>query len=224
METETSYSYVSGTSGSTGSCKVVSSKNAVGIKGYYAVSSQTTAKGIEADMANYVLNVGPISVCLAASAWNSYSSGIMSAGTCGTSVNHCVQAVGVNTGAATPYWILRNQWNTNWGMGGFIWVAYGTNTCVLTCESTYTVPFVVNPPGPTFLPVPSPNPSSRPSKQPTLQPSYKPTPVPLKPSSPTAKPSTTKPTIKPTVPVPTALPTSISLAGAPTPVPVGVEI
>jgi len=34
-------------------------------------------------------------------------------------VNHCVQAIGVmsdgTTNTATNYWILKNQWGTNWG-------------------------------------------------------------------------------------------------------------
>ena len=48
---------------------------------------------------------------------------------CGTSVDHCVQAVGVDTGASSPYWLVRNSWGTSWGEKGYIYLAMGDNTC-----------------------------------------------------------------------------------------------
>lgn len=53
-------------------------------------------------MEAHVLNVGPLSVCLDASTWHSYTNGTLS--TCGDSVDHCVQAVGLNK--AEGYWIV----------------------------------------------------------------------------------------------------------------------
>ena len=48
-------------------------------------------------MVDYVLTTGPISVCLHADeTWFDYKEGVLTS--CGTSVNHCVQAVGVNLG------------------------------------------------------------------------------------------------------------------------------
>ena len=37
--------------------------------------------------------------------------------TCGKSVDHCVQATGVDT---SSYWKVRNSWGTSWGDGGFM--------------------------------------------------------------------------------------------------------
>jgi len=193
VQAEADYSYSSGASGITGTCKANSAKNKIGISSYNLVSQSTSAATIEAAMANYVLNIGPLSICLDANKFNSYSTGIM---TCSSppSINHCVQAVGVNTGASKPYWILRNQWGASWGMNGFVWLPYGSNACGLTCESTYVVPYLVNAPGASAIP------TSKPVANPTLQPKTEPvtgvpTPLPI-----LATPVPAAPTLSPYAP------------------------
>ena len=57
-------------------------------------------------MANYMLATGPLSVCVAAEVWNTYKGGIMTS--CPGGVDHCVQAVGVNTGV-NGYWKVRSD-------------------------------------------------------------------------------------------------------------------
>jgi len=42
-------------------------------------------------------------------------------------MNHAVSLVGVNTDQG--YWIVRNSWNTNWGVGGYIFIKKGSNLC-----------------------------------------------------------------------------------------------
>lgn len=123
---------------------------------------------------------------------------------CGTSVNHCIQLVGLNSVASpTPYWILRNQWGSGWGMSGFIWFKYGTNMCLMTSDPIYvTAKLVVA------------TPTSKPTASPTSKPSSR-TPT-LKPSStPTTRPSST-PTLPPTLAAPTftAAPTPVDWFGA----------
>jgi C1A family cysteine protease len=81
---------------------------------YYVVESN------EETMAHHMLQTGPLSVCLAASTWSSYKSGILSK--CATDVDHCVQAVGVNLDE--EYWIVRNSWGTDWGVDGYIYLKY----------------------------------------------------------------------------------------------------
>lgn len=56
--------------------------------------------------------------------------------TCGKSVDHCVQATGVDT---SSYWKVRNSWGTSWGESGFIRLKYGANTCAITNDPTYAV-------------------------------------------------------------------------------------
>jgi len=126
IETEGDYPYTS-SKGVTGTCHEDKSKFKVKVNGY------TTIKG-EDKMATYVQSTGPLSVCVDANSWNSYTGGIMSV--CGQSVDHCVQAVGVDA-SAKGYWKVRNSWNTNWGEAGYIRLAYGKNTCNIASDPTY---------------------------------------------------------------------------------------
>jgi C1A family cysteine protease len=148
--TETAYSYITKAGGIeqekdypytalmyqgiTGTCSAQSSKYVVGVTKYYTISGET-------NMANYVKATGPLSVCVDAMTWNSYTGGVMSK--CGTSIDHCVQAVGVDTGASTPYWKVRNSWGTKWGESGYIRLSYGSNTCGITNDPTYVDTFLV---------------------------------------------------------------------------------
>jgi len=83
---------------------------------------------------------GPISICVNAGAWDDYTGGVMTASGCGgmayDDIDHCVQLVGFNATASTPYWIVRNSWATDWGMSGYIHLEYGKNTCGLADEAT----------------------------------------------------------------------------------------
>ena len=80
---DSEYPYTAKTyEGVTGECAVDTSADVIGITGY------TTIKG-ETNMANYVLSTGPLSVCIAAEVWNSYTGGILSV--CPGGVDHCVQ-------------------------------------------------------------------------------------------------------------------------------------
>jgi C1A family cysteine protease len=126
IEQEKDYPYTS-YQGTTGKCNVNSSKFVI------AVSKYTTIKG-ESSMASYVQSTGPLSVCVDASKWNSYNGGIMTS--CGTRINHCVQAVGVDA-SSSGYWKVRNSWGTKWGESGYIRLAYGKNTCGITNDPTW---------------------------------------------------------------------------------------
>ena len=130
IETNAAYPYTS-YQGVTGSCKSSSSQFVVGVTKYSTLSS-------ESSMASYVQSTGPLSVCLDASNWNSYHGGIMSV--CGQSVDHCVQAVGVDA-SSSGYWKVRNSWGTSWGESGYIRLAYGKNTCAIANDPTYVTVF-----------------------------------------------------------------------------------
>jgi len=147
--TETAYSYIesagglvsasdypdtSHSSGSTGSCSSSKASDPViAVSSYHTIRS--TGSGTEAAMASYVESEGPLSICVDANKWQTYKGGIMT--NCPTRLDHCVQAVGINTDASTPYWKVRNSWNTNWGESGFIRLEYGSNQCGLTHDPTY---------------------------------------------------------------------------------------
>jgi len=66
----------------------------------------------------------PVSVCLDASNWSLYKSGVFS--NCGTTnLNHAVLLIGYEDSGA---WLVKNSWGTTWGETGYIRLAAG-NTC-----------------------------------------------------------------------------------------------
>jgi len=100
----------------------------------YVTQSQS-----ESQMASYLVSNGPLSVCVDASSWSYYSSGVYMASQCGTSIDHCVDAVGYNLGASTPYWIIRNSWGTSWGQSGFMFLQYNADACAVAQVVTSSV-------------------------------------------------------------------------------------
>jgi len=69
---------------------------------------------------------GPVSICVDASNWSAYKSGVFS--NCGTTnLNHAVLLVGYND---SDQWFVKNSWGTSWGSAGYITLAAG-NTCGL---------------------------------------------------------------------------------------------
>jgi C1A family cysteine protease len=69
--------------------------------------------------------------------WQDYTSGVMSMKTCGksnyNSLDHCVQLVGYTA----DYWLVRNSWASDWGVGGYIHLEADTNTCGVADWATF---------------------------------------------------------------------------------------
>jgi len=117
LTTNAQYPYTSG-NGVTGFCNTsLQNQGTNKVTGYNVVTS-----GSCSDLQNTVAQQ-PTSVCVDASTWQNYQSGIFS--NCGTQIDHCVLAVGYVEGS---YWYIQNQWTTSWGEKGFIQLAWG-NTC-----------------------------------------------------------------------------------------------
>ena len=76
-----------------------------------------------------ICTYGSVSVCLMATPlFQNYADGVFDETPSNYSnpdINHAVVLVGWddNKGA----WLLRNSWNTSWGMGGYCWIKYNTN-------------------------------------------------------------------------------------------------
>jgi len=146
MQSEASYPYVSGTTGVTGTCTynasdVITPK----LKSWsYATPAcnDTCTKQDELTLAANLAESGPISICLDATAFQTYTGGILrDSSLCSqayTSIDHCVQLVGLQTSGADTYWIVRNSWAASWGEVGFIRMLYGANLCGVA--DTPTIP------------------------------------------------------------------------------------
>jgi len=133
LESNAAYPYTSGKTQRSGTCKFSKSGAKATIKGYSTVSK--TRAG-ESKMLTQIAK-SPISVCVDAESWQTYHSGVVGR-SCGTSLDHCVQAVGYQTSGSNPYWIVRNSWGTSWGQKGFIYVQEGINACGIAKDATIT--------------------------------------------------------------------------------------
>ena len=76
-----------------------------------ALSQQPVAIAIEADQREFQL----------------YKSGVFT-GTCGTTLDHGVLAVGYGTENGIKYWLVKNSWSTSWGDQGYVKIARSEST------------------------------------------------------------------------------------------------
>jgi len=94
----------------------------------------------ETTLQTNLLAWGPLSICVDATAWQSYRSGVLTPKQCCTGscqLDHCVQLVGYDATVAPGYWIVRNSWAESWGINGYIHLQMGGNTCALTDHATW---------------------------------------------------------------------------------------
>jgi len=147
LTTEQNYPYTSGDTGRSGSCMGFSP-----LEGTQPTSYKYGTPGCynscnnqdEGNLATTMEEVGPIGICVNAAKWQNYNGGVMSKRSCGSHkynhLDHCVQAVGfesIDTGSG--YWIVKNSWTSDWGEDGYIYLAYGSNTCGIADEAIYVV-------------------------------------------------------------------------------------
>jgi C1A family cysteine protease len=97
---ESDYPYTSGTAGVSGTCdsKLETYSKLVTVTDYYTLRT-------ESSMASYALATGPIAIAVDASAWSSYTGGILTK--CGTSIDHAVQITGINLDQ--NYWKVKKE-------------------------------------------------------------------------------------------------------------------
>lgn len=73
------------------------------------------------------------------SSFYDYAGGVYSDPACPDTIhNHAVAIVGWGTDASgIDYWIVRNSWGSDWGLGGYIYMQRGTNMCCIGCENLF---------------------------------------------------------------------------------------
>jgi len=134
LESDQSYPYTA----QGGSCRFDKSKVVSTISTWNYANSWYE----EAPLQTNLVSWGPLSVCVDASNWQDYQSGVMTWEDCAyiNKLDHCVQLVGYNTQNSTnPYWIVRNSWGTDWGISGYIWLQMWEDTCGIAHEATCAV-------------------------------------------------------------------------------------
>jgi C1A family cysteine protease len=126
--TEASYPYTAG-NGYAAPCSGVGSQYGAQIAGFNYVTQS------EAGIIAYTAQYGPVSIGVDAETWQNYYGGIMTS--CyGTQLDHAVLVVGYDLSSNPPYYIVKNQWGTSWGEGGYIRLAYGSDQCGITQDPT----------------------------------------------------------------------------------------
>jgi C1A family cysteine protease len=120
-------------------CAFDASKVVATIKSYTAATSWYS----ETELLSTLVKEGPVSICLDASSWQDYSSGVMDRLECAwiDQLDHCVQLVGYNAKGpnGVAYWMVRNSWTTSWGIEGYIWLEYGWDVCGLANDANVVV-------------------------------------------------------------------------------------
>jgi len=117
--------------GEDGTCQFNAGEVVAKISGWQYVTQSKD----ENAMLQWVQNSGPLSICVDASSWSSYTGGLLSE--CGQSLDHCVQLTGFSEVGGSPAWNVRNSWGTGWGENGYIYLQRGQDTC--GCAEVVTV-------------------------------------------------------------------------------------
>jgi C1A family cysteine protease len=125
-DTAASYPYVAQHGGPMGTCQDHASEVVVGGK---VTELRQIEKRSTTALATAVLQ-SPVATENFAQNWETYTGGVLT--DCGEGQNdNMALLVGYNDEAPVPYWIVRNQWGADWGMGGYMYIAKGNNTCGL---------------------------------------------------------------------------------------------
>jgi cathepsin F len=131
LESNASYPYTA----VNGQCEFKKSEVVATISGFKPATSFLDEKTLQSNLVAW----GPLSICLDAASWQDYKSGVMSKWDCAfiNVLDHCVQLVGYDATASTPYWIVRNSWGTTWGLDGYIWLEMWHDTCGIAHDATW---------------------------------------------------------------------------------------
>jgi len=168
LDSASDYPDTSHRTGRTGQCEWDGDTD-VSINGFtYATTPCDSGSCEDQDedaLASALASKGPISICVdAQNGWQQYRGGIFSSSSCSSAArdqDHCVQLVGFDKTGDTPYWIVRNSWNTDWGEDGYIYIEMGRNLCGVADMAT--IAQVGSGPGPSPPSPPPPSPPSPPA-------------------------------------------------------------
>jgi len=137
---EESYSYSSGNTGKSSSCKKCNNIENSKIYSYNDV------KPNDDNSMMFALNKQPVSIAVEADQreFQLYKSGVFT-GQCGTNLDHGVLLVGYGSENNEDYYLVKNSWGVTWGEQGYIKLGrgsqynYGKGQCGLLQEGSYPI-------------------------------------------------------------------------------------
>lgn len=134
LDTEASYPY----KGVDGECKFTKSDIGATVSGVKNITFQD-----EMELQQAVAEAGPVSIAFqVASDFRFYKNGVYDSKVCKSGpadVNHAVLAVGYDKLDGKDYWIVKNSWNTTWGIQGYFYIKRGENMCGLADCASYPI-------------------------------------------------------------------------------------
>nr|XP_027198401.1 cathepsin O-like [Dermatophagoides pteronyssinus] len=89
--------------------------------------------GNERQVIRMIANHGPVIATVDASTWQNYLGGIIQYH-CFNNRNHAVQITGYDLSGPIPYYRVRNTWNLDFGINGYVHIAIGDNLCGIAEE------------------------------------------------------------------------------------------
>jgi len=140
LDTETAYPYTSArspeSSGHDGQCQTSKEKSPTAKVGGVKDVPRRNANALMAALQN-----GPVSVGIFASPGSplqNYHGGVIH-GSCSTTNNHAVLAVGYGHDSATglDYWKVKNSWGSSFGERGYFRIQRGQNVCGIEENAAY---------------------------------------------------------------------------------------
>ena len=123
----------------------------VGCKTMATISSYVNVSSFSGIALKQAIAKQPVSVVIQANqlAFQFYSSGVLSASSCGNQLDHAVLAVGYGTTSdGKQYYKIKNSWGQSWGLNGYILLAAddesnkennNSGTCGVLSMPTYPV-------------------------------------------------------------------------------------
>eukprot|EP00117_Sycon_ciliatum_P030012 scpid11422/ scgid23769/ Cysteine proteinase 1 len=98
----------------------------------------------ETEIAQQLVDIGPLSVAMDATLLNFYHSGVFHPPFCSkTELDHAVLIVGFGVEkellSTKPYWLVKNSWGAKWGQKGYFKIMRGEGTCGINTQVTTSV-------------------------------------------------------------------------------------
>jgi len=106
-------------------------------------SYQNVGRGSESSLTSALGSVGPVSVAIDASrpGFRNYRGGVFYDPWCSSSrMNHAVLAVGYGSEGGSEYYLVKNSWGGQFGVGGYIKMARNRgNNCGIASDAAYPI-------------------------------------------------------------------------------------
>jgi len=109
---------------------------------YFAKSAYSVSSDVKAIQKEIMTN-GPVEFAFDVyDDFPSYKSGVYQQTSSVYEGGHAVKAIGWGTEDGTPYWLIVNSWNTDWGLNGTFKIIRGKNECNIESQVVAGIPKV----------------------------------------------------------------------------------